>query len=236
MYCASSPQSSTDCRNKSVVFLVDNDKIVRSKLREQFNNSSLFRVAGEASYSAPYTDDLFDISPNVVVFSSFCGSKEQYGDIKKIHTDMPLVKKFVLSSNIDEAEFCTTVISGVKGYCSLNCESWELLRAIRIVAGGGAYYDINMSNFIYRLISHMNQLRQLPIDKPVEEQFNLTEREMDVIMVAPYCDDYDEIAQKLCISKHTVKMHLTSIYRKLGVKNKLQAILKLQNRIYEFKF
>lgn len=236
MYCAPSLKKTANCSAKNAVFIVENDKIVRSNLREQIRCANKFRLAGEMPYGESIADELAQVSPNVVIFSSFTGSDEQYRHIKKVHSEFPLIKKVVLSKNIDETEFCSSIVAGVKGYCSINSEISELIRAIEIVSKGGAYYDNSMSNFIYRLISHMNQMRQLPIDKPIEEQINLTDRELEVISVAATCDDYDDIANTLHISKHTVKMHLTSIYRKLGVKNKLQAILKIQSKIYEFKF
>lgn len=236
MYCASSLKKSANCSSKNAVFIVESDKVVRSNLREQIKCANKFRLAGEMPYVENITDELAQVSPNIVIFSSFIGSDEQYSHIKKVHNEFPLIKKVVLAKNVDEAEFCSSVVAGVKGYCSINSEISELIKAIEIVSKGGSYYDNSMSNFIYRLIKHMNQMRQLPIDKPIEEQIDLTDRELEVISVAATCDDYDDIAQTLHISKHTVKMHLTSIYRKLGVKNKLQAILKIQNKIYEFKF
>lgn len=236
MYCVSSPNESAECSVKNNVFIIDSDKVVRSNLRERIKRANKFRVAGETSYVDNLTDELSQVPTNIVIFSSFIGSNEQYNHIKKVHSEFPLIKKVVLSKNVDEAEFCSSVVAGVKGYCSINSEISELIKAIEIVSRGGAYYDNSMSNFIYRLIKHMNQMRQLPIDKPIEEQIDLTDRELEVISVAATCDDYDDIAQTLHISRHTVKMHLTSIYRKLGVKNKLQAILKIQNKIYEFRF
>ncbi len=236
MYCPASLQESPDFRKLSAVYIVENDIISRTKLRDKINSIKKFCIVGESLYKDNYLNNLYECSPNVVIFSSFLGLKEQYEEIKVLHKQMPLVKKLVLSANVDEEEFCATIISGAKGYCSLECDINELMTAIDFVSKGNAYFDNSMSNFIHRLISHMNQMHQLPIDKPIEEQINLTERELEVISLAAQCDDYEDIGRTLCISRHTVKMHLTSIYKKLGVKNKLQAILKLQNKIYEFKF
>ena len=74
-----------------------------------------------------------------------------------------------------------------------------------------------MGNFIFRMIRHMGHLKQLPIDKPVEEQFDMSERELEVIKAAAITRTYKEAGELLCISPNTVKMHLSKIYRKLGV-------------------
>ena len=64
----------------------------------------------------------------------------------------------------------------------------------------------------------------------------MSERELEVIKAAAITRTYKEAGELLCISPNTVKMHLSKIYRKLGVDTKLEAILKMQSKIYEFKF
>ena len=130
MYCASSLKESANCSSKNAVFIVESDKVVRSNLRERIKRANKFRLAGEMPYLENITDELAQVSPNIVIFSSFIGSDEQYSHIKKVHNEFPLIKKVVLAKNVDEAEFCSSVVAGVKGYCSINSEISELIKAI----------------------------------------------------------------------------------------------------------
>ena len=54
----------------------------------------------------------------------------------------------------------------------------------------------------------------------------LTQRELEVMRMMIKGYHNPEISEKLCISGHTTKAHLSSIYEKLGVKNRVQAIIK----------
>ena len=200
------------------VYLVENDKIIRANLRTTINNlstNSTIKVRGESSYCDNYADEICEIKPNIVILSSF----------NKIKDGMQRIKQMQKEDTPDEEEFCTSVISGVKGYCRQSIKEDELFRVIHMVANNESYFDETMGNFIFRMIRHMGHLKQLPIDKPVEEQFDMSERELEVIKAAAITRTYKE-----------VKMHLSKIYRKLGVDTKLEAILKMQSKIYEFKF
>lgn len=221
------------------VYLVENDKIIRANLRTTINNlstNSTIKVRGESSYCDNYADEICKIKPNIVILSSFNKIKDGMQRIKQMQKDMPLVKQIILTDTPDEEEFCTSVISGVKGYCRQSIKEDELFRVIHMVANNESYFDETMGNFIFRMIRHMGHLKQLPIDKPVEEQFDMSERELEVIKAAAITRTYKEAGELLCISPNTVKMHLSKIYRKLGVDTKLEAILKMQSKIYEFKF
>ncbi len=57
----------------------------------------------------------------------------------------------------------------------------------------------------------------------------LTGREIEVLTLLVHGDSNQEIAEKLCITDHTVKAHLTHIYKKLGVTNRTAAAIKAKD-------
>ncbi len=59
----------------------------------------------------------------------------------------------------------------------------------------------------------------------------LTGREIDVLKLVMNGDSNSEIAEKLCITDHTVKAHLTHTYKKLGVTNRTSAAIKARDNI-----
>ena len=58
------------------------------------------------------------------------------------------------------------------------------------------------------------------------EKKELTPRELEVLNLLIYGYNNSKIAEKLCISSHTAKAHISSIYKKLNVTNRVQAIVK----------
>lgn len=62
-----------------------------------------------------------------------------------------------------------------------------------------------------------------------EKNSDFTVREIDVLTFLVNGDSNNVIAEKLCITNHTVKAHLTQIYKKLGVTNRTSAVIKAKD-------
>lgn len=62
-----------------------------------------------------------------------------------------------------------------------------------------------------------------------EKNSDFTVREIDVLTFLVNGDSNNVIAEKLCITNHTVKAHLTQIYKKLGVTNRTSAAIKAKD-------
>lgn len=224
-------------KEKTFICLIENNKITRADLRECFNSFKSFKVNAETTYcDKDYLEKIYTSKANIVVLSSFRGEKESLDKIKEINKNMPLVKSIVMTDKLEEQEFCSSVLSGARAYCNQLNTSDEMERILNKVANGECYFDDSMSNFIYRVINHMGQMSQFPIDKPLDEQVRISQREYEVINAILRTNSQEEAAKLLFITKNTVKMHLKKIYRKLNVNTQLKAILKLQSRLYEFKF
>ena len=95
-------------------------------------------------------------------------------------------------------------------------------------------FPSRLSKFVFRLLCTLgDKLKPCHFDKSPDEQFNLTRRELEVASVMSESSQYKDVAKKLHISNDTVKMHMSHIYKKLGVSTKHEAILKLQSKILE---
>lgn len=70
-------------------------------------------------------------------------------------------------------------------------------------------------------------MEKIQSEKPKPNRYNFTPREKDVLPLLVDGIQNDEIAEILCIEQATVKAHLTNIYKKLGVKNRTQAVRKI---------
>ena len=66
-----------------------------------------------------------------------------------------------------------------------------------------------------------------------KKEKEVTNREIDVLKLLVLGYNNKEIADKLCITNHTVKAHLTQVYKKLGVTNRSKAIVKVnENKLF----
>ncbi len=220
---------------KKTIFIVDNNVINRTKLRNSLRLCGKYMIIGESQYYDFY-EKISIFSPNILVLSSFQPCENFYEYIFKIRNDFPLMKLLIVTDDLDENDFIKAVNAGVVGYLSYSDSFESVANAIDEIINYGASYDKRLNKFIYRVINAMNdKLKPCHFDKPVAEQFSLTKRELEVASVMSDSSRYSDVARKLHISNDTVKMHMSHIYKKLGVSTKHEAILKLQSKILEFK-
>jgi DNA-binding NarL/FixJ family response regulator len=100
----------------------------------------------------------------------------------------------------------------------------ELLQAIRAVAGGQALFDSAIAN---RLMAYFQGLAASQKTRKVEHPFHaLTGRELEVLRMIAQGHNTNEIARKMVISPKTVLNHITSIFSKLQVADRAQAIVQ----------
>lgn len=222
--------------NKKSLYLVESDKLLRVALRKKIFESDKLIPLGESSYCDDLSDKIINLKPNILVLSSFKADTDNIKHLQRIKFESPTTKTIVIANESDESEFYKAARAGVKAYCLQDYTADKLLRVINKVVQGNCHYDESVSNLIYNLVLRLGTVDYFPIDKPVEEQLGITERECEVVLAAAKYDEYVIIAKHLCISPHTVKVHLTNAYRKLNVSGKLPAVLKVLEHFYGIKF
>ncbi|MEM6254108.1 MAG: response regulator transcription factor [Cyanobacteria bacterium P01_D01_bin.156] len=111
--------------------------------------------------------------------------------------------------------------AGASGYLTKDRIATELLQAISTIAAGQVYLSTAMVNmFFYLFQSHAKQ----SLEKC--KLLHLSKREQEVLKLLARGESNEEIAGELFISVATVKSHFTSIFEKLGVKSRTQAIIR----------
>lgn len=220
---------------KKTIFIVDNNLINRSRLRNSIRLANRFMVIGESEY-CNCIEKISIINPNILILSTFSDMRKNENIISGIKRDFPLTKILIVTSEFDEKDFLHAINLGVCGYLSLDNSFNSLVEYIDDIGNIGVAFDKKLAPFVYRILSTMgDNFHPCHFDKSPQEQFNLTKRELEVASVMSESSQYKDVAKKLHISPDTVKMHMSHIYKKLGVSTKHEAILKLQSKILEFK-
>jgi len=124
----------------------------------------------------------------------------------------------MLTTFDDETSVFESLKAGATGYVLKRSPAPEMLAAIRDVAEGGA----PMSGAIARKVVQFFGRRA-----PAPEVQSLTERELAVLTALSHGQQYKEIADTIGISINTVRKHIKSIYEKLHVNTRLEAVNKL---------
>jgi len=143
-----------------------------------------------------------------------------------VKTKYPQIKVLILTTFDDDENLFNAILAGASGYLLKEDNGTEIFQAIMDTLSGGAA----MSPVI--ALKTLQLVRQ-PISKEQKvEDFGLTQREIELLTQLKNGLTNEEIGSNLHISYHTVRKHIENIYRKLQVRNKLEAVIKASdNRI-----
>jgi two-component system, NarL family, nitrate/nitrite response regulator NarL len=145
------------------------------------------------------------------------------GEIAAIQQLSPATKILVLTSNPVEAEGIAALKAGARGYCRLDVSPVLLRKAVEMLQEGQVWMErAILPHLLEELTSteeHRLQTSSLGADDPLGR---LTHREREVADLIASGASNREIARRLHVTEATVKAHLTAIFRKLGVSDRLQ--------------
>lgn len=138
----------------------------------------------------------------------------------------PLTQIILLSHAPDDREAIQALKMGVKGYCHSNIDPRLLVRAVKLVRQGEIWVGRKVIPNLIEEIAAARQGRQKESIHPQMFRLDsLTPRELQIARLIGDGSCNKEIADRLKISESTVKAHLTAIYRKLKIDDRLRLAL-----------
>jgi DNA-binding NarL/FixJ family response regulator len=196
------------------VFIVDDHPLFRLGLRHSLAQEEDIEVVGEASDGFRALELVQAHRPDVFLVDIALPGLSGIGIIRILRKSRLPVRVVVLSTYHDENYIREAMEAGADGYVLKCVEVKELVRIIKTIAAGKTAvspYLINLSLDCGR-------------PEPEEDSHLLTFREKEILHGLTEGRGNKEIASSLNISTETVKSHVKSIYRKLDVNSRVQAI------------
>lgn len=207
------PDSSANLR----IAVVDDDPIVRDYLIDIVTSASELDLAGVAPNLAK-ARELLALEPDLFLVDIGLpdGSGLEFVPEVKAHGQ---ARVLVLTSFGDRNTVVSAIRAGADGYMLKDSSPAAILDGIRVTLAGGA--PVSSAAAVYML----EQLRAAPMVAVAETEDNgLTAREIDLLQVFAKGGSYKEAARILGISPLTVGNHVKSIYRKLEVHSRGEAV------------
>jgi len=210
------------------VLVADDQSMVRAGFRMLLSRADDMEVVAEASNGLEAVEKAARFEPTVVLMDIRMPELDGLEATRRILAADESARILILTTfDLDEYVY-EALRAGASGFVLKDEPPEQLLAAIRIVAEGEALLSPAVTKRV------IQRFTRLPQASPPEGLDELTERELDVFRLIARGLSNAEIGQELYISDTTVKTHITHILQKLGLRDRVQAVvLAYQTGIFE---
>ena len=200
------------------VLIADDHAVVRDGLSLVLRQLDGFEVVGEAATGDEAVKQAVILKPDVILMDVQMPGLDGVEATRQITALVPSVAVLMLSMYSDEATAVGAMRAGARGYLLKGAGHAEVTAALHAVVAGQAIFGQGVADMLLAQIGTAGPTRGYPFPK-------LSEREREVLDLLVVGERTNEIAAALFVSPKTVSNQLTSIYGKLGVAGRTEAIL-----------
>jgi DNA-binding NarL/FixJ family response regulator len=206
------------------VALVEDDPNLRANLTAMLNSSAGFHCQAAFPDGQAALTGIAASRPDVVLMDINLPGMLGTECVRLLKDLAPNLPVLMLTVYEDSEQIFKSLMSGASGYLLKRTSKEKLLEAIREVAAGGAPMSRQIAR---RVVQFFQKINELPADaRNASVVVSLTDREKEVLAALAKGYAYKEIAGQLKISFETVRTHLRTIYDKLHVHSRTEAVLK----------
>lgn len=204
------------------IVIADDHRIFREGLKTLLKIQPDFEVVGEAMDGAEALEAVRRLRPDVLLLD-LAMPVSGFETLRELATQSASVRILLLTASADKMEISRALQLGAWGVVQKGSPSQLLFKAIRAVMEGRYWLEReSVADLVQYLQGSATQARP----------FGLTERELEVVEAVVAGLSNREIGRKLAISEQTAKHHLTNIFDKVGVSNRLElALLAIKQRL-----
>jgi DNA-binding NarL/FixJ family response regulator len=194
------------------VLVADDHPLILQGLRRSLEACEDIELVGEARSGTELLALVERRAPDVVLMDLRMPEPDGLACVQQIRRSWPGVRTVILSACDDRESIDAALLAGANAYVLKSVGSMDVGAVIRQVSDGGAVF-------------HAPSRASEPAgERAPAERAGLTERESEILAAIAQGKTTKAISGELWLSEHTVKFHLTNIYRKLGVSNRSGAV------------
>lgn len=201
------------------VLIADDHTLFREGLVSLLESVSEIEVAGTVENGGQAIRAAADLQPDVILMDLQMPETNGIDATREIIQTSPHIGVIILTMFEDDDSVFAAMRAGARGYILKGADQKDLLRAIRAVANGEALFGPSIASRMMNFFAKPN-----PAPKQVFPE--LTEREREILALLAQGKSNAEIAAQLVISLKTVRNHVSNIFNKLQVRDRVQAALR----------
>jgi DNA-binding NarL/FixJ family response regulator len=208
--------------NEITILLAEDHVVVRESIRQALEKNRGFKVIGEASNGAEAVEMARRLKPDVIIMDISMPELNGIEATKQIKAFQPSTAILILTAYDYEQYIFPLLSAGAAGYLLKDVTSRELIEAIQTVHSGESVLHPAVARKV------LQRFRQEDTEQKKEEQAKdlLTDREVDILKMAANGLNNKDIAKELSVSVRTVESHLGTIFNKMGVGSRTEAVIR----------
>ena len=202
------------------ILVFDDNRGRREALQLLIESSVDLEFVGARENCNNVEADILQLKPDVVLMDIDMPGTNGIEGLKRIRTQAPEV--FIIMQTVfeEDEKIFTAIHAGAHGYFLKKTKPDKLIEGIRDVLEGGAPMTSSVARKVLHMFTHQ------AADNRVN-QFDITDRELEILVMLGKGMSYKMIADAGNISFHTVNSHLKKIYEKLHVHSATEAVSKV---------
>ncbi|MGX6978179.1 response regulator [Vagococcus elongatus] len=202
------------------VLLVDDHEMVRLGVSSYLSIQEDIEVIGEAENGKIGYEKALELRPDIILMDLVMDEMDGIESTKLILKEWPEARIIIVTSFIDDEKVYPAIEAGAAGYLLKTSTASEIANAIRATFRGETVLEPEVTGKMMERLTRKNE--------PVLHD-DLTNRELEILLLISEGKSNQEIADELFITLKTVKTHVSNILSKLDVEDRTQAT------IYAFK-
>jgi DNA-binding NarL/FixJ family response regulator len=200
------------------VSIVEDNRGTRESLKELLGRASTLRCVGAHANGDGALREIPAENPDVILMDINLPGMSGIECVARLKHRVPKAQVLMLTTYDESDLIFESLRAGAHGYLLKNMAPAELVQAVEQVHGGGSPMSMHIAR---KVVNHFQQIKQ-----PSSEVEKLTKREQEILALLAKGYLYKEIADQLGISLSTVRAHLHTVYEKLHVQSRTQAVVK----------
>jgi DNA-binding NarL/FixJ family response regulator len=206
---------------KIKVLLADDQAMVRAGLKMILEAESDIQVVGEAEDGVRAITSVHNLKPDVVLMDIQMPVMNGLEATHRIVQESEGSSRVLILTTFERDDYIFEALrAGASGFILKNAPPEDLVTAVRVIAEGNGLLAPSVTR---RIIS---EFAQRPVRPPIKKEVeHLTEREIEVLKLIAKGQTNAEIANELIVSEATVKTHVSNLLTKLGLRDRVQAVV-----------